>query len=114
MDNSFRESVWEVVAGIPRGYVLTYGQVASLAGLPNAARRVSGALRQAPKHRDLPWHRVVNAQGKISIPEESRWYQRQKNRLQSEGVVLLKGKIDLQRFGWKGVVDHLMWHPREE
>lgn len=114
MNSSFREAVWDVVAGIPEGYVLTYGQVAALAGLPNAARRVSGALGQAPKNRKLPWHRVINVQGKISIPRESRWYQRQKELLQDEGVVLLKGKVDLQRFGWKGVADRLMWHPPDE
>jgi methylated-DNA-protein-cysteine methyltransferase-like protein len=114
MDKTFREAVWDVVAGIPAGYVLTYGQVAALAGLPNAARRVSGALGQAPKHKPVPWHRVINAQGKISIPKESRWYQRQKDLLQEEGVVIIKGKIDLDRFGWSGVVDHLMWQPPDD
>ena len=107
-------SVWQVVLGIPRGHVLTYGEVARLAGMSRAARRVSLAMRRAPKDLDLPWHRVVNAQGKISFPEDSTGYQRQKDRLQSEGVVILKGKIDLQRFGWKGVVDHLMWRPQDE
>jgi methylated-DNA-protein-cysteine methyltransferase-like protein len=114
MDKTFREAVWDVVAGIPAGYVLTYGQVAALAGLPNAARRVSGALGQAPKNKPVPWHRVINAQGKISIPKESRWYLRQKDLLQEEGVVIIKGKIDLQRFGWSGVVDHLMWQPPDD
>jgi methylated-DNA-protein-cysteine methyltransferase-like protein len=103
MDKTFREAVWDVVAGIPAGYVLTYGQVAALAGLPNA-----------PKHKPVPWHRVINAQGKISIPKESRWYQRQKDLLQEEGVVIIKGKIDLQQFGWSGVVDHLMWQPPDD
>jgi methylated-DNA-protein-cysteine methyltransferase-like protein len=105
MDKTFREAVWDVVAGIPSGYV---------AGLPNAARRVSGALGQAPKNKPVPWHRVINAQGKISIPRESRWYQRQKDLLQEEGVVIIKGKIDLQRFGWSGVVDHLLWQPPDD
>jgi len=114
MDSSFKKAVWDVVEGIPRGFVLTYGQVAALAGLPNGARRVSGALGLAPKSRKLPWHRVINAQGKISIPQDSPWYQRQKDLLQDEGIVILKGKIDLQRFGWSGVVDHLMWSPTDE
>jgi methylated-DNA-protein-cysteine methyltransferase-like protein len=75
---------------------------------------VSGALGQAPKNKPVPWHRVINAQGKISIPRESRWYQRQKDLLQEEGVVIIKGKIDLQRFGWSGVVDHLLWQPPDD
>ena len=114
VDKTFSKAVWDVVEGIPAGYVLTYGQVASLAGMPNGARRVSGALSLAPKNRRLPWHRVINAQGKISIPKESEWYKRQKDLLQDEGVVLLKGKVDLQKYGWSGVVDHLMWYPDEE
>ena len=103
------KSVWQVVQGIPRGHVLTYGEVARLAGMSRAARRVSQAMRRAPRDMDLPWHRVVNAQGKISFPEESPGYQRQKDLLEEEGVVFLKGKIDLDRFGYQGALDHLLW-----
>ena len=98
-----------MVDDTPRGHVLTYGEVARLAGRPNGARHVSQALRLAPRKLTLPWHRVINAQGKIAIPEGSSGYKKQKDRLESEGVVFLKGKIDLAQFGYQGVVDRLLW-----
>jgi methylated-DNA-protein-cysteine methyltransferase-like protein len=52
---------------------------------------------------------VVNAQGKISFPEDSKGYVEQKNRLEEEGVVFIKGKIDLDRYGYRGALDHLLW-----
>ena len=103
------KAVWQVVAGIPRGHVLTYGEVARLAGMSRAARRVSQAMRRAPRSMKLPWHRVINAQGKISFPQDSTGYQRQKELLQQEGVIFLNGKIDLQRFGYQGALDQLLW-----
>jgi len=103
------KAVWQVVAGIPRGHVLTYGEVARLAGMSRAARRVSMAMRRAPRGMQLPWHRVINAQGKISFPSDSSGYQRQKELLEQEGVVFLNGKIDLERFGYQGALDHLLW-----
>ncbi len=103
------KAVWHVVKGIPRGHVLTYGEVARLAGMSRAARRVSLAMRRAPRSMKLPWHRVINAQGKISIPEDSPGHQRQKELLELEGVVFLNGKIDLQRFGYQGALDQLLW-----
>ena len=101
--------MWQVVQGIPRGHVLTYGEVARLAGMSRAARRVSQAMRRAPRGMALPWHRVVNAQGRISFPADSSGYRRQKDRLEEEGVVFIKGKIDLQRYGYQGALDHLLW-----
>jgi methylated-DNA-protein-cysteine methyltransferase-like protein len=103
------KAVWQVVNGIPRGHVLTYGEVARLAGMSRAARRVSMAMRRAPRGMKLPWHRVINAQGKISFPTDSSGYQRQKELLEQEGVVFLNGKIDLERFGYQGALDHLLW-----
>jgi methylated-DNA-protein-cysteine methyltransferase-like protein len=103
------KAVWQVVKGIPRGHVLTYGEVARLAGMSRAARRVSQAMRRAPRDMELPWHRVVNAQGKISFPEDSSGFRRQKDRLEAEGVVFLQGRIDLDRYGYRGALDHLLW-----
>lgn len=104
------QSVWQVVEDIPRGHVLTYGEVARLAGMSRAARRVSQAMRRAPRSRKLPWHRVVNAAGKISFPVDSEGYRQQKKRLECEGVVFVKGRIDLERHGYKGALDHLLWN----
>lgn len=108
-DVDWYKNVWKVVSEIPSGHVLTYGEVARLAGLPTAARRVSQALRRAPRGLDLPWHRVINSQGKISFPEDSSGWVRQKNKLEEEGVVFLKGKINLDQFGYRGAVDRLLW-----
>jgi len=103
------KNVWQVVEDIPRGHVLTYGEVARLAGMSRAARRVSQAMRRAPRSRKLPWHRVVNAQGRISFPPDSPGYRRQKDMLEREGVVFVEGRIDLERHGYKGALDHLLW-----
>ena len=108
-DANWYQSVWKVVSEIPSGHVLTYGEVARLSGMPRQARRVSQALRRAPRGMKLPWHRVINAQGKISFPEDSDGWRRQKDILESEGVIFLKGKIDLERFGYRGAVDRLLW-----
>ena len=109
VDANWYQSVWKVVSEIPSGHVLTYGEVARLSGMPRAARRVSQALRRAPRTMELPWHRVINAQGKISFPEDSSGWMQQKDKLENEGVVFLNGKVDLERFGYRGAVDRLLW-----
>jgi methylated-DNA-protein-cysteine methyltransferase-like protein len=108
-DVNWYQNIWKVVSEIPSGHVLTYGEVARLSGMPRAARRVSQALRRAPRGMALPWHRVINAQGKISFPENSSGWQQQKEKLEGEGVVFLNGKIDLDHFGYRGAVDRLLW-----
>ena len=65
---SIAEQVWQVIALIPKGRVATYGQVAELAGFPGGARRVGRILSQLPSGSRIPWHRVVNASGGISLP----------------------------------------------
>jgi len=102
-------NVWQVVQGIPPGCVLTYGEVARLAGSGGSARRVSQAMRRAPRGMKLPWHRVINAQGSISFPADSEGFRQQKALLEKEGVVFLNGKTDLQRFGYQGALDRLLW-----
>jgi len=108
-DANWYQNVWKVVSEIPPGHVLTYGEVARLSGNAGWARRVSQALRRAPRKMNLPWHRVINSQGKISFPEDSSGWIRQKEMLEDEGVVFLKGKINLDRFGYRGAVDRLLW-----
>ena len=108
-EGNWYQSVWKVVSEIPSGHVLTYGEVARLSGMPRAARRVSQALRRAPSDLNVPWHRVINSQGKISFPEDSNGWIRQKDRLEEEGVVFLKGKVNLDQFGYRGAVDRLLW-----
>lgn len=93
------EKIWQIVHGIPRGRVATYGQVARMAGLPGYARYVGTVLKKLPGGSQLPWHRVVNASGRISFPSGSEQYQRQKQRLEAEGVVFVNGRLSLDRFG---------------
>ncbi|VFT74170.1 putative methyltransferase [Klebsiella aerogenes] len=65
--DTFPQRVWHIVASIPEGYVATYGDVARLAGSPRAARQVGGVLKRLPEGSTLPWHRVVNRHGDISL-----------------------------------------------
>ena len=103
--------IWEVVEGIPEGCVLNYGEVARLAGLPGRARLVGRALARAPRKRSLPWHRVVNAQGRISFAADSVRGQRQRRLLEAEGVVFRDDVIDLERFSPEQAIDRLLWGP---
>lgn len=107
-DDRFKK-IWEVIAGIPDGCVLNYGEVARLAGLPGRARLVGKALGYAPKKLQLPWHRVVNAKGEISFPSGSQNHRRQRELLEEEGVEFENGRINLKRFGPKQTLDRILW-----
>lgn len=87
------------VAAIPSGRVATYGGVALAAGLPRQARLVGRILSRLPAGSTLPWHRVVNAQGRLSLPAGSAERETQIARLRDEGVEVIGGRIDLRRFG---------------
>ncbi|MCF6262038.1 MAG: methylated-DNA--[protein]-cysteine S-methyltransferase [Xanthomonadales bacterium] len=104
-----QHAVWAVVAAIPRGRVMTYAQVADRAGLGRAARMVSSALRKAPPKMQLPWQRVINSQGKISFPKDSAEYIRQYELLCSEGVVFIKGRLNLNLYQADAVIDEQLW-----
>ena len=92
------ERVWFAVASIPAGQVATYGQIATLASLPGGARRVGRVLAGLPAGSHLPWHRVVSASGRISLPGEAG--QRQRRLLQAEGVECAAGRVSLRRHRW--------------
>ncbi|MDO8862500.1 MGMT family protein [Haliea sp. E1-2-M8] len=99
-DNNQR--IWQVVALIPVGRVATYGDVARQAGLGRAARRVGMALRQLPASSRIPWHRVVNSAGRLSLPAGSASAELQRQRLLREGVALsASGRIDLRNCRWQ-------------
>lgn len=103
------KKIWKTVAAIPRGQVATYGQVADLAGCGRAARMVGRSLGKAPKSMQLPWHRVINAAGMISLPVDSKGYKTQRQRLLSEGVEFRGKRIDMNRFQWQPSLDELLW-----
>jgi methylated-DNA-protein-cysteine methyltransferase-like protein len=94
-------SIWTVVRRIPRGRVATYGQVASLAGLPGQARLAGYALH-ALEDDSVPWHRVINARGEVSPRAEPGWDRLQRLMLEEEGVIFdPRGRIELERFRWE-------------
>ena len=87
------ESIWNVMASIPRGRVSTYGAVARAAGLPGRARQAGFALRVAPEELNLPWHRVLGAGGRIVFPPATRVFKEQARRLKAEGVAVKAGRV---------------------
>ncbi len=94
--------IYAVVKRVPRGRVATYGQIATLAGIPGAARRVGYALNSTPKGLRIPWQRIVNAKGAISRRADPDDEIRQRRLLEAEGVRFDQGgRIALDRYGWK-------------
>ncbi len=93
--------IWAVVRKIPRGCVATYGQVAREAGFAKQPRLAGYALHHTPAGLKLPWYRVINAQGQISLPPRSEAYRLQKKLLEAEGVLFLRGRVDLKRYQWR-------------
>jgi methylated-DNA-protein-cysteine methyltransferase-like protein len=104
----FNERVWQLVRQVPRGKVATYGQIALMLPPPAGVdfesykafgpRWVGGAMAACPD--DVPWQRVINSQGRIS---ERPGAQKQRLLLEEEGIVFVKDKIDLKKYGWRGL-----------
>jgi methylated-DNA-protein-cysteine methyltransferase related protein len=95
--------IYAVVRRIPSGKVTTYGNVARIAGLPGHARQVGYALAALPDGTSVPWHRVINAQGRLSLERvSSSSGTTQRIRLAREGVTVnAGGRVSLARFGWR-------------
>ncbi|MFX1501492.1 MAG: MGMT family protein [Promethearchaeota archaeon] len=98
--NEFTQNVIKIIKSIPVGKVLTYGKVAKLAGNPRGARQVSWLLHSSSKKYNLPWHRVINSQGKVVLKaEDGKDYQ--KILLENEGVEFIgEDRVDLNKFLW--------------
>ena len=93
--------IYSVVQRIPAGRVATYGQIAVLAGLPGHARQVGYALNALPDEHDIPWHRVINAKGQISLRAELGYDDLQRRLLEAEGVVFDgEERVYFSEFGW--------------
>lgn len=106
----YNNQVWEIVKQIPKGKVSTYGQIAMMIPPPEGmeladyrawgARWVGGAMAACPE--GVPWQRVINAQGKISL-RKGAGHLRQRELLESEGIIFdERDRVDLDRFGWDG------------
>ncbi|MGE0351804.1 MAG: MGMT family protein [Gemmatimonadales bacterium] len=99
--DSTYQRIYAVVRRIPRGRVSTYGRVAEAAGLAGAARQVGYALSALPAGSRIPWHRVVNALGGISLRATPGHELTQRLLLEREGIRFDgRGRIPLQRYGW--------------
>jgi methylated-DNA-protein-cysteine methyltransferase related protein len=105
---AYYERVWELVRRIPHGRVATYGQIALMLTPPPgmdfdaykafAPRWVGGAMAACPD--DVPWQRVINSQGKISARPGA---ERQRLLLEEEGIEFVKDRVDLKKYGWRGL-----------
>lgn len=105
-----RARILAVIRAIPRGQVMGYGQVAARAGLPGRARltaRVLG-MNEDPA---LPWHRVLRSDGRIAMPEGSRGWHEQCQRLRAEGVVVERGRVRNMPATTPGDLDAALWGP---
>lgn len=101
---NFYEQIYQIVERIPNGRVATYGQIAALLNTPRAARMVGVALRSLPDGTAVPWHRVINSRGEISIENMEHPAEEQANRLMAEGVSVAASNgvylIDLDIYLW--------------
>ena len=95
----FHQRVYALIARIPPGKVITYGEIAACLGSPGGGRTVGWAMRQCPE--GLPWYRVLNAQGRPALRPGSG-AELQRALLEAEGVVFdAHGRVDLARYGWE-------------
>lgn len=99
---SLSQRIKDIIKKIPRGKVATYGQIATMAGNPLAARQVVRILHSSSRKEKLPWHRVINSKGRISL-QPGFGYEEQKSKLIKEGIKFDKsGRIDFALFMWTG------------
>ena len=99
--SSLYERFYAIIRRIPEGRVATYGQVATIAGLPRHARHVGFALRALPAGSEVPWHRVLGASGRVSARAYPGPDELQRQLLEDEGVAFSAGgRVDLERFRW--------------
>ena len=95
----FYRRIVAIVKAIPKGKVLTYGSVARLAGVNRGARQVSWILHSSSQVLELPWHRVLNSKGQISLPVGNGYFE-QKKMLEREGIIWEGEKLDLSVYEW--------------
>ncbi|HET7925741.1 MAG TPA: MGMT family protein [Rhodanobacteraceae bacterium] len=103
-------AIVETIRSIPEGSVASYGELAERAGLPGRARLVGRILGEMPDAK-LPWHRVLRSDGRIAFPPGSRSFREQVRRLAGEGVLVVRGRVDLSRHGWDRNLDAALWAP---
>ena len=108
MKDEYRR-IYAAVAAIPRGRVACYGEIAARAGLPKRARLAGRALSETPDGLDLPWHRIVRADGRIAFPQGTRNFREQAKRLRAEGVDVRNGRVRMSAHGMHHDLDRSLW-----
>ncbi|WP_349969665.1 MGMT family protein [Pseudomonas caspiana] len=98
-----RTALYLTLNQVPEGKVVTYGQLAELAGLGRAARWVGRTLSQLPDGSSLPWHRVIGAGGKVSLLVGTVSGDEQRARLRAEGILVENNRVDIRRHGWRPI-----------
>jgi methylated-DNA-protein-cysteine methyltransferase-like protein len=97
---TYTQRVVDVIKSVPRGKVATYGRLAAMAGNPRGARQVVRVLASLSAKEGLPWHRVINAKGTISLTGAG--FDEQKALLEAEGVAVdREGRVDLKKYEWR-------------
>lgn len=100
--DDFSSSVIRLILSVPRGKVVTYGQLAELAGKPHCARQVGFILRNFIIADRVPWQRVIGAGGRIAFPKRNKNFKLQRKLLESEGIRFDGASLDLDRYRWSG------------
>ncbi|MCW8410177.1 MGMT family protein [Legionella sp. PATHC035] len=99
---AFSKEVLRLIKSIPRGKVVTYGDIARLAGHPQGARGVGWLLHSCTQSHNLPWQRVLKSGGKLSFPADSPLYLLQQDLLEKEDIIIADGRVDLKTYSWDG------------
>ncbi len=108
-----RVKIISAIKSIPKGFVASYGQVATIAGLPRGHRLVARVLGENDGSDELPWQRVIRADGKCGMPADSKFYIKQFALLKTEGVLAKNGTINMKRFQWQTDLDTLLFRPQD-
>ncbi|MCG8568646.1 MAG: MGMT family protein [Spirochaetes bacterium] len=105
MNSPFTQRIIAIIKAIPKGKIATYGMIAALAGNPRGARQVVRILHTFSSKEQLPWQRVINSKGKISLPNPDD-YLRQRELLEAEGIEFEEDdRIDLDQFLWHPIIN---------
>ena len=98
-----QQAILQTIASVPKGRVCSYGMIAKLAGVPGQARYVGYLLKNLPDATAIPWHRIVNSQGRSSFPVDSAQFTLQISLLKSEDIIFTSDNaINLKKYLWLG------------
>ena len=100
--NDYDQAILHTLTCIPHGKICTYGHISNMSGHHGKARYVGYILKHLPSTSTIPWHRVINSQGRISFPKDSERYQLQVRLLEDEGICVINGTVSLKDYLWLG------------